>query len=66
MSSHQLTGQCLCKAVTLSANNIKPQIDACHCTMCRTWSGGPHLGLVCDDGLQIEGEANINVYQSSP
>ena len=33
------TGQCLCGAVTFSAD-VAAEIQACHCTQCQRWTGG--------------------------
>ena len=34
-----LTGGCLCGAVRFTAEADDDGIVACHCTMCRRWSG---------------------------
>jgi hypothetical protein len=30
----KMSGQCLCKKVTINATNVAPHMDACHCAMC--------------------------------
>ncbi len=35
------TGKCLCGAVTFTAEGVEPHVHACHCSMCRNWTGGP-------------------------
>lgn len=56
-----LTGSCLCKSVTLSADAL-PRLQACHCSMCRKWVGGPFLAVPCT-GAVFEGP--VKRYQSS-
>jgi hypothetical protein len=44
------TGRCLCGAVTFSAEGVETEHHACHCGMCRRWSGGSgFLGAPCAD-----------------
>ncbi|MDW3224027.1 MAG: GFA family protein [Paracoccaceae bacterium] len=60
-------GSCLCGAVTYSLANDPKEIGACHCNMCRKWSGGIFLGLeVPADTVKISGAENLNIYSSSP
>lgn len=40
------TGQCLCGDVTITAEPFG-SVQACHCSMCRTWGGGPFLSVPC-------------------
>jgi hypothetical protein len=59
-----MDGKCLCGKITVRTpdNNT---LDACHCGMCRRWSGGPALGVPCGTDVQIEGVEHLKVYQSS-
>ncbi|MEL6320885.1 MAG: GFA family protein, partial [Cyanobacteria bacterium J06626_14] len=59
-----MDGQCLCGAITVKTPD-KKTIDACHCSMCRRWGGGPALGVSCGTDVQIDGTDTIKVYQSS-
>jgi hypothetical protein len=44
-----MTGRCLCGAVTFSAEHVETEHHACHCGMCRRWSGGSgFLGASCE------------------
>lgn len=45
--SFEKHGSCLCGAVKLSINVEKASVDACHCSMCRKWGGGPLLSVHC-------------------
>ncbi|WP_236545280.1 GFA family protein [Tropicimonas marinistellae] len=35
----QLSGACLCGAVSVRVRPTRPELHACHCEMCRTWTG---------------------------
>lgn len=58
------TGQCLCKAITLTATPTG-NVGACHCNMCRTWTGGPFMAIGCGTDVRIEGEDHIVRFDSS-
>lgn len=60
------TGQCLCGAVRYTLASAPKSYGACHCGMCRRWSGGIELGLeVPPGGITWESEDEIATYQSS-
>lgn len=59
------SGSCLCGTVRLSIKTTSKSVAACHCTMCRKWTGGPFLGIECDSNVQFEGQDNISVFSSS-
>ena len=59
----QRTGKCLCGAVTFTAD-IQPKISACHCGMCRKWTGGVFL-TTFGKNIRFEGEDAIKTYKSS-
>lgn len=63
--SERRTGRCLCGEVTVSINAEHTVVDACHCSMCRNWGGGPFLGVECRDGVEISGEEKVSVFKSS-
>ncbi len=58
-------GSCLCGAVNISTTAVNNHIGACHCSMCRKWSGGALLGVECDGNISFSGEEYIGIYQSS-
>lgn len=58
-------GHCLCGAVKFKARKAKKSFGACHCSMCRRWSGGPLFATDCGDEMEIEGAENITAYRSS-
>ena len=57
-------GQCLCGAVTFEAESVDPHVHACHCSMCRGWTGGPMLAATAN-GVTFGGAEHIKRYQSS-
>lgn len=59
------TGKCLCGKVTFTAENVDTHVHACHCSMCRHWSGGPLLAAQAGSVTFQGGEA-IRRYDSSP
>ncbi|MEP1536128.1 MAG: GFA family protein [Paracoccaceae bacterium] len=59
-------GSCMCGAVKFRIEDDIKETGACHCGMCRKWSGGVFLGVeVPKDKLSIEGEASLKTYASS-
>lgn len=60
-----LKGSCLCGAVNISMQVNGNSVSVCHCGMCRKWTGGPLFAIECDQGLTLDGEANVSVYASS-
>ena len=60
------TGRCLCGAVRISVTDAVTDLAACHCEMCRRWTG---LALVClgvaERNLRVEGAGNVASYRSS-
>lgn len=61
----EVSGQCLCGAVRLTARVARPVVDACHCNMCRRWSGGPMMAVEADGEVAFEDEGKVAVHASS-
>ena len=60
------TGSCLCGAVKYTVKSDVSQAGACHCEMCRKWSGGIYIGIrVAPEDIDIKGTENITVFSSS-
>ncbi|MDP4032125.1 MAG: GFA family protein [Pseudorhodobacter sp.] len=60
------SGGCLCGAVRFSARLYRSTYGACHCEMCRRWSGSALLAISVPTGnITWEGEDNIATLQSS-
>jgi len=63
--STKRTGSCLCGAVRITAHKAQNRVGACHCSMCRTWGGGPLMAVDCGTEIEIEGEGHVTVFDSS-
>lgn len=59
------TGRCLCGAVKFKTNDAHISVTACHCSMCKHWSGGPFMAVDCGSQVKFEGQENISIYNSS-
>ncbi len=60
------TGSCLCGAVTYTLNEPPADFGACHCGMCRKWSGGVYFGATAPAGtVDFQGAENISTFASS-
>ena len=58
------TGKCLCGAVSFTAEDVEHHFHACHCSMCRKWSGGPGFGVGVGS-IELKGEEHLGAYKSS-
>jgi len=58
------SGACLCGKVTYTTK-LKSGIGACHCGMCRKWSGGIFMAVHAEGEIDVTGEENIGTYRSS-
>jgi hypothetical protein len=59
------TGQCLCGAVAFSAEDVEVDHHACHCGMCRRWSGGTAFFAARTDGVVFVRREQLGTYASS-
>jgi hypothetical protein len=57
-------GRCLCGKVCVTANAVKLEVHACHCSMCQLWNGGPTLSVHCGKNVSFSNEENIAIYKS--
>jgi hypothetical protein len=60
----RMTGGCLCGAVRFTAVPKALEMDVCHCSMCRRWSGGTVMSVPCTE-VDVEDPAALAVYVSS-
>ncbi|WP_299371565.1 GFA family protein [uncultured Tateyamaria sp.] len=61
------SGSCICGAVRFDITTPVTETGACHCSMCRKWSGGVYMAVaVPKGGMDITGADNISIYASSP
>ena len=58
-------GSCLCGAVEVAVPIRKHDVGVCFCDKCKKWSGGPFMELECGSEVEIQGEENIQAYNSS-
>ncbi len=66
MATHALSASCLCGAVKIRVEQAKAEFDACHCSMCAKWGGGPFLGVECGSQCDVvDGNDKVTVYGSS-
>ena len=60
-------GSCVCGAVRFTVTSPITETGACHCGMCRKWTGGVFLSVaVPSGGMTLEGADNLATYSSSP
>lgn len=57
-----IEGHCLCGAVRIRVEHLAGTISACHCGMCRRWSGGVQMGI---DGRGVTVTGPVKTYASS-
>lgn len=57
--------QCLCGAVTFTATPKSADMGACHCNMCRRWSGGVFLSTDCSGTVTFDDETHVGRYRGS-
>ncbi|MDA8747333.1 GFA family protein [Litoreibacter sp.] len=61
-----ISGGCLCGAVRYDIDAELTELGACHCQMCRRWSGGIYLSVKADESeVTLTGQADIGTYKSS-
>ncbi|NPD14408.1 GFA family protein [Xinfangfangia sp. D13-10-4-6] len=59
-------GQCLCGAVQITVSHPPHEVNACHCGMCRRWTGVALVTLdVPEANIRIEGLDTVRRYTSS-
>lgn len=59
------TGRCLCGTVSFAFQPAEPEVDACHCAMCRRWGGGPGLSVKAAGPPEVDGADHVATFQSS-
>lgn len=65
MSNNSRSGGCLCGKVSLTMKITSNKVEACHCSMCCTWGGGPLLSFEPCSEITTRCDEFITVYKSS-
>lgn len=61
------TGGCLCGAVRFLAKNVPDTCGACHCEMCRRWTGSALIEVsVANEDIALQGAECIATRRFSP
>lgn len=61
----KVSGKCLCGSVELKGEIKEKEISACHCDMCRKWSGSPMMAVDCGDSLTFTDQEMVTNFPSS-
>ncbi|MEE4184327.1 MAG: GFA family protein [Gammaproteobacteria bacterium] len=61
----QACGQCLCGKVKFAATGVHRDHHACHCEMCRRWTGGPAFAAEVAALELTAGQEYVRRYASS-
>ncbi len=59
-----MLGHCLCGAVTVTFEPTENKLGACHCEMCRRWTGSALLEIDAKPGT-VHYEGPVKSYASS-
>ncbi len=66
-ATEERQGGCLCGAVRFTARLTGRSFGACHCAMCRRWTGSALLGITVPEGnVDWVGAEHIASRQTSP
>lgn len=63
--TENISGRCLCGAVTFQAKFASHDVSVCHCGMCRRWTGGPLMFIDAEGTPSFEGTEQIGIFRSS-
>ena len=67
MSEPEKSGRCLCGAVRYRVRGPLRPVITCHCNQCQRWSGHTVAATAANqEHLQIDGDAQLRWYESSP
>ena len=58
--AENITGRCLCGAVTVDVGRHRAEVTACHCSRCRRWTGSALFVFKAEPGaVQTEGPIRV-------
>jgi hypothetical protein len=60
-----LPGSCLCGACTFTATPVALTANACHCAMCRKWTGGMYMAVEYGSSVVFDPSGSIGSYKGS-
>lgn len=64
--TNERQGHCLCNGVRITVTDPSHELGACHCDMCRRWTGVAFVGFgVAERNLKVEGSGNVTAFRSS-
>ena len=55
MAGRDVSGQCMCGAVKVTATLAREAVVACHCDMCRRWTSSMLMTVAVEPGHSVEG-----------
>jgi hypothetical protein len=61
----EISGRCLCGAVSYKAALPSHDVSVCHCGMCRRWTGGPLMYVDIEGAPSFTGRDEVGLYRSS-
>lgn len=64
-NQEKTTGRCLCGAVEFAVALKNRDVGACHCGMCRRWTGGVFLALEYVGDVELTKGDALGIYPSS-
>ncbi len=60
----KLKGRCMCGAVTVEFESAKSELGACHCEMCRRWTGSAFVEIDVEPG-SLTYDGPVKTFASS-
>lgn len=62
--AENITGRCLCGAVTVHVGRHRAEVGACHCSRCRRWTGSALFVFLAEKGaVRTEGPIRIWTHE---
>lgn len=59
-----ITGRCLCGAVTIDVGRHRAEVGACHCSRCRRWTGSALFVFTAEpDQVEVRGPVRVWTHE---